>query len=593
MKMFNFSHWKSVEDNKGLLFFAQSMEEMLFHYGHDSLKVPALNFRFLCFEIKSVIVKISDGILDKGNLQPLMKELSKSFSNDPVAKSLYGEDFNSLFFSKNAKGEIDRGFNVNNKNVDFDVNADKLGVVLDYLIADMDIDDKYYATLKSMIISRIKKESCTMEDMGEIYQLTRILLVDLINYNYNQEFIYMVVMDMFFNSSKPVCGIEEILNCFFSFFDFNSKNFTVIMPLKDRKLFQALSNFKDLDIKIKRNSEQFFKGSCEWIIEFEGINAYDPYGARDIANKMLNFYISLIQYNNHKIKFFNPQYALVKLENFKKTYNISTPLKPIQRGKTLSKSLASSKTTSLLQTLPILREKIMNAINLHSSAILSSDVGNQLINLWTIVEILIPIERENTFSKINQICNVLTTVLNAQYTVSLIKQLHSDIQHCLPDYSDTTLSTIKFDGNTIEKLTAILALDEYEDTRNELISQLNTYPLLQYRIYKYSTIFSCPKIFKDFLSVHRERLNWHIMRIYRSRNMYVHDGDLFPYKDIIIQNLHYYVDVLIDTINDYINNGYNSTNTIYTLLLQKELRNLLELESVGNRNEKWVRIVLG
>ncbi len=591
MKMFDFSHWESLEKNKGLLFFAQSMEEMLFHYGHDSLKVPALNFRFLCFETRSVIVKINDGILDKGNLQPLIKELLESFNNDPVAKSLYGADFNSLFFSKTAQGEIDRGFKVNNK--DLDLNADKISVVLDYLIADMDIDDKYYTTLKSMIISNMKNESCTMENMDEIYQLTRILLVDLINYSYNQEFIYMVVMDLFFNSSKPVCGIEETLNRFFSYFDFNPKNFTVIMPLKDRKLYQTLSSFNDLNINIKINRGHFFKGSCEWIIEFDGINAYDPYGARDVANKMLNFYISLIQYNNHKTQFYNSQYVVVKLENSGKTYNISTPLKPIQRGKTLSKSLASSKITSLLNTLPILREKIMNAINLHSSAILSNDVGNQLINLWTIIEILIPIERENTFSKINQICNVLTTVLNAQYTVSLINQLHSDIQHCLPDYVDTILNTIDFDGDSIEKLTAILTIDKYNDVRNGLMIQLNSYPLLQYRINKYSTIFSCPKEIKHFLSVHRERLNWHIMRIYRSRNMYVHDGDLFPYKDIIIQNLHYYVDVLIDTINDYINKGYNSINTIYTLLLQKEFHNLLEQESEDVINEKWVRIVLG
>lgn len=592
MKMFNFSHWESVEENKGLLFFAQSMEEMLFHYGHDSLKVPALNFRFLCFETKSVIVKICDGILDKGNLQPLMKELSKSFSDDPVAKSLYGENFNSLFFTKDYKGEINRGFKVDSKNADLDVNVDKVGTVLDYLIADMDVDNKYYTTLKTMIISLIKK-SCTMEDMGDIYQLTRILLVDLINFSYNQEFIYMVVMDVFFNSSKPVYSIEETLNSFFSFFNFETKSFTVIMPLKDRKLFQSLSNYKNLDIIIKHNRGDFFKGSCEWIIEFDGINTYDPYGARDIANTMLNFYISLIQYNNHKIKFLNPQYALVKLEGAEKTYNISPSLKPIQRGRTLSRSMASSKATSLLHTLPILRDKIMNAINLHSSAILSSDVGNQLINLWTIIEILIPIERKEAFSKINQICNVLTTVLNAQYTVSLVNQLHSDVQHCLPDYVDTILNTVEHAGNDIEKLTAILAFDKYGDKRNELMSQLDAYPLLQYRIYKYSTLLSDPKKYKDFLSAHRERLNWHIMRIYRSRNMYVHDGTLFPYKDIIIQNLHYYVDVLIDTINEYINNGYNSTNTIYTLLLQKEFHNLLELESNGERNEKWIRIILG
>lgn len=57
MKCFDFSHWNFSNMDKGLLFFSQTLEEMLFHYGHDSLKVPALNLRFLCVEIVNCIKK--------------------------------------------------------------------------------------------------------------------------------------------------------------------------------------------------------------------------------------------------------------------------------------------------------------------------------------------------------------------------------------------------------------------------------------------------------------------------------------------------------------------------------------------------------
>ncbi len=68
------------------------------------------------------------------------------------------------------------------------------------------------------------------------------------------------------------------------------------------------------------------------------------------------------------------------------------------------------------------------------------------------------------------------------------------------------------------------------------------------------------------------------MRIYRNRNMIVHDGSYFPFIDIIVQNLHYYVDLLIDIINLYSGRGYSSIETIYTALHQREFQHLLILE---------------
>lgn len=65
MKAFNFTHWNMSETHRGLLFFAQSLEEMLFHYGHDSLKAPALNFHSLCIEVHNTIKKLKQKLLTK------------------------------------------------------------------------------------------------------------------------------------------------------------------------------------------------------------------------------------------------------------------------------------------------------------------------------------------------------------------------------------------------------------------------------------------------------------------------------------------------------------------------------------------------
>ena len=81
--------------------------------------------------------------------------------------------------------------------------------------------------------------------------------------------------------------------------------------------------------------------------------------------------------------------------------------------------------------------------------------------------------------------------------------------------------------------------------------------------------------------------------------MIVHDGSYFPYIDIIIQNLHHYVDELIDTISSYAGKGYSSMETIFTGIQQNEYKYVLLLEEkMPNGTEKnigddFVKVVFG
>ena len=89
------------------------------------------------------------------------------------------------------------------------------------------------------------------------------------------------------------------------------------------------------------------------------------------------------------------------------------------------------------------------------------------------------------------------------------------------------------------------------------------------------------------------------MRIYRNRNMIVHDGSHFPYIDLIVQNLHFYIDTLMDTINFYVGKGYTSLEVIYALLNRKEFEYQMILEKKDNNknplsiNDDYVATVLG
>ncbi len=596
MRAFDFSHWNVSESNKGLLFFAQAMEEMLFHYGHDSLKVPALNFRFLCMEIHRTIDKIDSGIVDKGNMRPLFDELKDSFNRDPIAKLLYGNDFDGLFFSKNADGDIQRNCTDIFKDPSSDTSIKRIKRVIDYLLYDMGLENKYFTVLKSKIAAAIKTMPFGTNAQDTLYQLSRTLLTDLINYSYSQEYIYRVVNDIFYNHHKQIANVDNTLEQFWSCFDFQEKEYTVMLPLKQSALRKHLKNFQN--ISIIENSKRLFGASCKWIIELN-VHAMDPQNALSNATTLISFFVSMLQYNNHRSQSYNSGQAIVTQKDIDKVYELQTPITPIKRGSALATEKNNEKIASMVNNFSFSPEKLVNVIELHSSAINSTNIGNQLLNLWTIIEVLIPTEPKNNFSKINQICNIITSVLNAQYISSLITQLLLDLQRCIPDVIEHELLGIQKGDDDIQKLAAILVLPEYQATREYIMGASDSYPLLQYRINHYATICSDRAQIKNFLMAHRKRISWQMMRIYRNRNMIVHDGSHFPYIDIIVQNIHYYVDTLVDTINLYAGKGYRSINTIYTALQQKEYRYILSLEEKGTDgtlkkvDEDFVTVVLG
>src|SRR5690606_20567323 len=87
------SHWENLSELEGLLFFAQTVDEMLFEYTLDSYKPMALNCRLLCIECISTIGEIKDGYMPKKNLQSVLEELKWSLERDIAAKNILGKKF--------------------------------------------------------------------------------------------------------------------------------------------------------------------------------------------------------------------------------------------------------------------------------------------------------------------------------------------------------------------------------------------------------------------------------------------------------------------------------------------------------------------
>lgn len=417
----------------------------------------------------------------------------------------------------------------------------------------------------------------------------------MINNGYSHEYIYRTVLDIFYSTNKPVTNATETLDFFWNNFSFEKKEYNVILPLRKLRFLNQLKNFSN--VTIENNVNKYFNNSCKCIIKVN-IDALDPEQARQDAITLVSFFVSLLQYNSHCGKAFRESQAIVIDSETEAMFFLNEPVTLLARGHNYSSDEINKRVYIMTNNFPVFRNKMASIIGLHSTALESKDINNQLLNLWTIIEILIEAERKNSFSKINQICNILTSVLNASYIRTLLNQLILDLTHCTENFSEI-ISTIDKGNNTLEKFVALLILDEYKTDKLSLLHQLDNYPVLQYRINTYYNKLSNRVEIKKLLENHRKRIEWQIMRIYRNRNMIVHDGTHFPYIDIIVQNLHFYVDTLIDTINAYANNGYRSIDTIYSAIQKEELAHLLILEEKIDKNtptpisDNYSSVVLG
>lgn len=595
MKAFSFENWSSSTNVPPFLFFIQSMEEMLFPYGHDSYKVPTLNFHFLCVEILSSIEKIEADIVDKGNMRPLFDELASMFEGDYVATKLYGTDFYSLFYHKNDKGEYTRDCAQLNKDPSSETSLRTIQKTLEFLIDDMAIDDKYLKTLKEEIEILLQKTVFDVKDAQKLSGLSRLLLTELINRGYSQDYIYAQLKKRYYSYENIITETSSEIDSFWEMFSFEEHKYSVVLPVKRTDIKKLLDHFQN--VTVAENTHKLFGNSCRWIVEME-VNSLDPESARIEVVALISLFVSLKQYNSHVSKAFYANQAIVRDLESERIFNLSRSVALLSRGCTRTEEQTYTRIGEMIQSFPIVGGKMVNAINLHSSAMESRNVSNQLLNLWTIVEVLVGIEKHNSYSKIIQISNTLTTVLNSSYIKSLVDQLLFDLNHCCEDFGIHLGNITK--GNTdAEKIIALLVLPEFSQNKIDLINSLENYPLLKYRIEHYSEQFSDRAKLKKLLVNHRKRLEWQIMRIYRNRNMIVHDGSHFPYIDLIVQNLHFYIDSLIDTINFYVGKGYDSLEVIYTLLSRKEFEYQMILEKKDNDNkplsigEDFVNTVLG
>ena len=573
MKNYTLSNWDVNITEKGLLFFAETAEEMLFHHSHDSFKVPTLNFKFLCYDIVTTIQGIEEEKLDAGNLYPLIDELMISYQRDPVIKQLYGEKIDVIFDQKNEYGVYVNTFKDICKDRTTEATRTRLRKTLYFLIEDMNNDDKYYKVILKNL-STLVNEDYDISNAKEIYSLTQTLLSELINCGYSIEFLYNTVIEQFF-SEQVISNATVAFDSFINTFTFEEKKYAVYFPIPSSIKDDLVDCF---NLEIADNVFEMFNNQCPYVGK-QIVSEMDPELARSYVTKIVEVFLSIVQYDKHNDKSFKIRYSDVVDLKTQKCFYLKEPIPAILRGRrererTISRDICPHHINNLL-----------NAISLHSSAMKSKDINNQFLSLWTAIEVLVPVERKGSYSRINQISNALSTVMSITYLRTLLSHLSDDLHVIKETYENCIVDV---DADPILALASILSKPEHSNRIAILTDALESYPILKYRLSTYEKLLKDPAQYKKYYESHSKRILQQTMRIYRTRNMIVHDGSHSVYIELIIQNLHFYLDTLIDTIYASQKHGYTNIHSIYKSMGETEKRfiNIFEESSFNDESLK-------
>ncbi len=559
----NIGHWVINEYSMRILLFAQSLVEGLFPYSYESYRLPALNSHYLCYDILRTAKDIEKKVLLDGNFVPLAEEFEQMAREDIFIKN-YITEIDTLFIARDKNGDY---YDLSESDMKSKIKT--YPEIASYVKNVCEVKDSYLHGLLDLIIDNIFIENYEFENSKIIYSISRTLITEYVNSGYSKEYLYEFVNDYFFNPHHIInCDKDTIIN-FANYLTFDNHNYHVIFGV-NIKASSILNKLDDILVRKPSFTERSMlnlqkNNDLVAVLNRESI---DRYSAFDEAIEYMDTIVSLHSINQHSNRLYISSKAIVSkiIENEADIQDkLIFPTNPMKKTGNTTDLHAIINDITLLNNKKI-PKTFYRAVALHNGALESKEISNQLLNLWTIVEILIDTKRDNE-DKINTICNVLCSVLNRCYMYSQIEQLIRNIKSCSELDIDSILSKITLNANNldcVEKTALLLTIDSYSQERDELISLLDSYPLLKYRVQLFANeILKDSQSIYQYLQRHEKRVRWHIMRIYRNRNMIIHSGFYMPYRNMVIENLHYYVDTLLDTLIEYYHFGLLSHQSIY------------------------------
>jgi len=545
--------WNNPSTGEKAQFVADTFKESLFNYAFDSNKVPSLNLHYFCKDFQNTALRAEQGVIKDGNMLPLIEEFEYI-----IRESIWLPDgiSTAVLCFRNKQGyPVDVS---KDKNLDTSARAKYYQDSAAYIDGVLKSNNDYRTLLLKEIEKLLRSSTFSITEKRMLYFCLREFLSEIINIGVSKAHLYNQTQKVLFTARTPDDDIEFVMEFLRSILP-NKNSYSVVFGVTD----EVYAEMKDILAGIRiATEEESSKLASKYVAEID-IDALDPVSAlldaKGSFSAVLGIYNCCMHDTNIKT---NPRGLVKKTDEAKfHTINDSANLLRKNKNKIKEERIRWLRVAITKQ----LTRNLLSSFELHNNALNRNEPQTQLLNLWTIIELLIE-TKQDQMTKVNYVSNVLCSILCNIYFERLIKTLYAQIS--LSPGVKTIIRTESKGDSDYKKLALILKGNS--TLRTQLIAAVSDYPLEVYKIEMLSDVLSTPEKMKNYLIRHSNRLRWQIMRIYRNRCMIVHNGSHCDYIDSIVENLHYYVDELFDYIFLRMSEGVTDTKAIFAYSRVKE-----------------------
>jgi hypothetical protein len=170
---------------------------------------------------------------------------------------------------------------------------------------------------------------------------------------------------------------------------------------------------------------------------------------------------------------------------------------------------------------------IRAALDLHNLALSMTDHRLRLVNLWSALECLASVlDGDSIISRVERL---VVPILTWRKIEKVVRYLAISIHFWLRENPALDRKSLPFglghnDSVAPEQILTLLTEPEKSPGIMALLNLVSGHPLLCYRIHRAWDLFHDPRSLQANLNRSERSLGWHLWRIYRARNLLVHQG---------------------------------------------------------------------
>jgi hypothetical protein len=521
--------WSTGPTGSGVLFVAQLLKEMLEEETFESFRAYSLDTPMRLTEGLVVLRDIRRSRVHALAFQPVKEEILRSLRKDLVANDIAGEHI--ALFERDA--------------LDQKTSQNVFGEHLQTLHAK--ISEEYKRLCEAKILSIFDD----VDQRISLRQATGFYCSHLINLGYSKQFLLRRVEEVFFSRKMQRAG-SRTLKSFFRPLDGKKRKYLVCAAvdnefaifLKNLKLSDVYataadvpSRFVEVDKRLPLPAKHSYV-----LIEREEM---DPDSAHVAAMNLLNSVHSLSTLvPNGPQRTWEPNSYVIGVRG-KSRHILSGKRLPLNRH-----TVSQSTSRRALESITGYAQKVLSEFDQNSTgrmlaclrtsglARASVSVENQLISMWSAVEVLLSEPTDNT-ARIVHYVNLLLPLICLRYTrrqfIAVYESMTVGYRRHFRNVVSREVSMGDVDQHT--RFAAVICLSANNALQAELMQLTRHNPLARHCLFKLQKDFSTPRGLIAALDGHEQRVKWQLHRIYRSRNDLVHSGRIPPYLDSVVVNL--------------------------------------------------------